>query len=201
MARPAHDFVGDAERIHDVEREQCDIRRLEDVAAGVEYEIGPLAGLTVEPISRRSVTFWPSRVNSFADNCMRASTLLPLATRRKFSTPVLRRARGSAVCRAIFTRVIASRKRGLTPSGQAAMQSPVSTQPLAQALAACGPSPKRTISSTPEITAFGVASPMPAGPVTGQISTHLPHWVQASSISAVRAAKAASKAVSAMASS
>ncbi len=41
------------------------------------------------------------------------------------------------------------------PSGQAAMQSPVSAQPLAHARATCGPSPKRTISSTPAITAFG----------------------------------------------
>ena len=31
------------------------------------------------------------------------------------------------------------------------------------------------MSNTPEITAFGVASPTPAGPVIGQISTHLPH--------------------------
>jgi hypothetical protein len=52
------------------------------------------------------------------------------------------------------------------------------------------------MSITPEITAFGVASPTPAGPVTGQISTHLPHFVQASSICSVRAVKAASKAVS-----
>ncbi len=94
------------------------------------------------------------------------------------------------------TRAIASRKRGLMPSGQAAMQSPVSAQPFAQAVEACGPSPKRTISNTPDITAFGVASPTPAGPVIGQISTHLPHLVQASSISPVRAVKAASKAVS-----
>ncbi len=78
------------------------------------------------------------------------------------------------------------------------MQSPVSAQPLAQAFAASGPSPMRTISSTPAITAFGAASPTPAGPVTGQISTHFPHFVQASSMSAVRAAKADSNAVSVM---
>src|SRR6185312_15600841 len=69
------------------------------------------------------------------------------------------------------------------------MQSPVSTQPFAQAFEACGPSPVRTMSSTPEITSCGTAS-TPAGPVTGQTSTHLPHFVQASSISAVRAASA-----------
>ncbi len=78
------------------------------------------------------------------------------------------------------------------------MQSPVSTQPFAQACEAAGPSPMRTISSTPEMTLSGEAAPTPAGPVTGQISTHLPHLVQASSISAVRAARPISNAVSVM---
>ena len=74
------------------------------------------------------------------------------------------------------------------------MQSPVSAQPLAQAREEAGPAPLRTMSSTPAITSFGSASPpTPSGAVIGQISTHLPHWVQASSISAVRAVKAASK--------
>src|SRR6185437_7575777 len=76
------------------------------------------------------------------------------------------------------------------------MQSPVSTQPFAQAFEAAGPSPVRTISSTPEITSCGEAAPTPAGSVTGQISTHLPHFVQASSIAPTRAVNAASKAVS-----
>ena len=44
MGRAAHDLIGDADRIHDVERQQRDVRRLEHVAAGVEYEIGFLAG-------------------------------------------------------------------------------------------------------------------------------------------------------------
>ena len=121
---------------------------------------------------------------------------MPSATRRKFSTPCLRRSRGSDVCRASATRVIASRKRGLMPSGHAAMQSPVSAQPFAQAIDEGCPSPVRRKSITPEITAIGVASPTPAGPVTGQISTHLPQRVQASSISSVRAAKAISNSVS-----
>src|SRR4029077_13538686 len=90
-------------------------------------------------------------------------------------------------------RAIASRKRGLTPSPHAAMQSPVSAQPLAQARDAIGPSPVRTISSTPEITLSGVASPTPAGFAIGQTSTHLPQRVEGASISAVRGARAASK--------
>jgi hypothetical protein len=76
------------------------------------------------------------------------------------------------------------------------MQSPLSAQPFAQANDASGPSPKRRISSTPPITLAGLASPTPAGPVMGQISTHLPHCVQASTISAVRAFKASSKVAS-----
>ena len=44
MGRAAHDLIGDAERIHDVERQQRDVRRLEHVAAGVEHEVGFLAG-------------------------------------------------------------------------------------------------------------------------------------------------------------
>jgi hypothetical protein len=78
------------------------------------------------------------------------------------------------------------------------MQSPVSAQPLAQAFEADGPSPARTISSTPAITLSGAALPTPAGFAIGQISTHLPQRVQASSIPAVRAARAVSKAVSVM---
>ena len=110
--------------------------------------------------------------------------------------PCLRLLRSSEDCLAIATRAIASRKRGLTPSSHAAMQSPVSAQPLAQAFEAEGPSPARKISSTPPITLSGAALPTPAGVAIGQISTHFPQRVQASSISAVRAARAASKAVS-----
>ena len=39
MGWPAHHPISDAERIHDVEREQRDVRGLEHVAAGVEHEI------------------------------------------------------------------------------------------------------------------------------------------------------------------
>ena len=43
MAWAAHHLIADAERIHDVEGEQRDMRRLEHVAAGVEHEIRRLA--------------------------------------------------------------------------------------------------------------------------------------------------------------
>jgi hypothetical protein len=54
------------------------------------------------------------------------------------------------------------------------------------------------VSSTPAITSSGAASPTPAGFAIGQTSTHFPHRVQASTISAVRAAKACSNAVPTM---
>ena len=45
MRRPAHDPIGDAERIHDVERGERHMRRLEHVAAGVEHEVRAFARL------------------------------------------------------------------------------------------------------------------------------------------------------------
>ncbi len=45
MTGAAHHLVGDAERVHDVEGEQRDVRRLEDVAAGIEHEIRRNVGL------------------------------------------------------------------------------------------------------------------------------------------------------------
>ena len=42
MGRPAHHLPGHAERVHDVEREQRDVRRLQHIAAGVEHEVRPL---------------------------------------------------------------------------------------------------------------------------------------------------------------
>src|SRR6266849_9250911 len=39
VRRSAHDPIGDAERIHHVERKQRDVRRLEDVATGIKHEI------------------------------------------------------------------------------------------------------------------------------------------------------------------
>src|SRR5712692_10089974 len=47
MARPAQHLVGDAERVHDVERGERDVRGLEHVAAGVEHEIRRLPSLTL----------------------------------------------------------------------------------------------------------------------------------------------------------
>ena len=45
MAGSAHDPIGNTERVHDVEREQRDVRGLEHVAAGVEHEIRRRVGL------------------------------------------------------------------------------------------------------------------------------------------------------------
>ena len=49
------------------------------------------------------------------------------------------------------------------------------------------------MSTTPASTVRGSASATPAASVIGQTSKHLPHWVQASAISAARPARADSK--------
>src|SRR6266567_6282279 len=74
------------------------------------------------------------------------------------------------------------------------MHSPLSTQELAHLREVSGPLPVRTMSSTPAMTSRGPASAMPAAPVIGQASKHLPHLVQASSIVSTRELKAVSKA-------
>src|SRR5262245_56058143 len=75
------------------------------------------------------------------------------------------------------------------------MHSPESTQELAHLRETSGPSPERTISSTPAIAACGSAPATPAAPVIGQASKHLPHLVQASSMASTRAVRAVSKAL------
>jgi hypothetical protein len=55
------------------------------------------------------------------------------------------------------------------------------------------------MSITPPITSSGAAFSIPAGLTLGQTSTHLPHRVQASTISSVRSAKAVSKLISCIA--
>src|SRR5262249_4367723 len=45
MCRATHDAIGDAELIHDVERGERHMRRLEDITAGVEHKIRRLARL------------------------------------------------------------------------------------------------------------------------------------------------------------
>src|SRR5436190_10442020 len=54
------------------------------------------------------------------------------------------------------------------------------------------------MSSTPETTACGSASPIPAAPVIGHAVKQAPHLVHASSMSSTRAARAASNAVALM---
>jgi hypothetical protein len=73
------------------------------------------------------------------------------------------------------------------------MQWPLSVQEEAHFREAVGPSPVRTRSMMPVMTSVGDASAMPAGATLVQASTHLPHRVQASSISPTRSARAASK--------
>src|SRR4030095_8915193 len=75
------------------------------------------------------------------------------------------------------------------------MHSPESTQALAHLRDASGPSPERTMSSTPALVAWGSASATPAAPVIGQASKHLPHLVQASSMASTRAVRAVSRAL------
>jgi hypothetical protein len=72
------------------------------------------------------------------------------------------------------------------------MQSPLSMQDAAHRRDTSGASPPRNKSITPDMTATGDASLRPAGATLGQASTHLPHLVQASSMSLVRAFSAAS---------
>src|SRR3954451_25195505 len=73
------------------------------------------------------------------------------------------------------------------------MHSPLSMQALDHVSDSFGRAPKRMMSSTPATTAFGSASPRPAGPAIGQAVKHAPHFVQASSMSSTRLSSAASK--------
>src|SRR4030081_3174452 len=123
---------------------------------------------------------------------MRDSTLTSWLSLRKPPPPRRRRAGGSLLFLTRATRAIASRKRGLTSSSQALMHSPLSTQELAHLRAASGPSPVRTMSSTPVMTACGEAV-TPAASVIGHTSTHLPQRVQESTIWSTRALKADSQ--------
>src|SRR5712691_5833129 len=66
-------------------------------------------------------------------------------------------------------------------------------QELAHWRDASGPFPDPTISMMPVMTLAGLASAIPAGPTLGHTSTHLPHRVQASSMSSTRAPNAVSK--------
>ena len=72
MRRPAHHLVGDAERVHDVERQERDVRRLEHVAAGIEDEIRPLAAGAVEPFAGLSPAGRAAPAAS-SSSCMRES--------------------------------------------------------------------------------------------------------------------------------
>src|SRR5229473_51470 len=73
------------------------------------------------------------------------------------------------------------------------MHSPLSIQDAAHLRDASGPAPLRKISSTPLIMSSELAPAMPAGFTLGQTSTHLPHRMQASSMSSTRWPRAVSK--------
>ena len=66
------------------------------------------------------------------------------------------------------------------------MHSPLAMQALAHFSDSAGPLPSRRMSSTPDTTAFGSASPRPAGAAIGQALKQAPHLVQASSMSSTR---------------
>ncbi len=72
------------------------------------------------------------------------------------------------------------------------MHSPLAMQDLAHFSDSAEPLPKRRMSSTPETTALGSASPNPAGPAIGQAVKQAPHLVQASSMSSTRLVRASS---------
>ena len=110
MGRAAHHPVGDAERVHDVERQQRDVRRLQDVAAGIEDEVGRLAALVRE---RRRPLPEP-RQHGFVELQARQhlDVLAQPAEALDAAAPALRQ-RSAAF--AMATRAIASMKRGLTP--------------------------------------------------------------------------------------
>jgi hypothetical protein len=75
----------------------------------------------------------------------------------------------------------------------ALIHSPLSMQDAAHLRDASGPLPVRTISRMPSMMSSDFLSEMPAGLTLGQTSTHLPHRVQASSISSTRSPRAVSK--------
>ena len=59
MGRPAHDPIGHPEGVHHIKRDQRHMRRLEHVAAGVEDEVRPLAGLGSRSILQSLVHLLP----------------------------------------------------------------------------------------------------------------------------------------------
>src|SRR5262249_10257534 len=78
---------------------------------------------------------------------------------------------------------------------QALMHSPLSMQALAHLRDISGPSPVRTMSRMPAIVVCGSAPATPAGSLMGQASKHLPHVVQASTMTSTRAESAVWKAL------
>ena len=88
MARTAQHLIGDAERIHDVERKQRNVRSLQHVAAGVEHEIrrrlglGVAAGLLAQPREQFVVELHLRNVGDVARDLAEAVDALTAPLRR-----------------------------------------------------------------------------------------------------------------------
>jgi hypothetical protein len=187
MGRPAHRPIGGADDIHDIERQQRDVRRLEHVAAGVEHEIRPrffpggvlrAVGLLPQPRQQLIVELHARDMGHVARDL--AETVDPhFALLPRF---VCRARHGGPRQR--------QHKAGIDAVIAGLMHSPERRQALAHVRAASLPSPWRRMSTTPASTARGSASATPAASVIGQTSKHLPHCVQASAMAAMRADKA-----------
>ena len=90
VGRAAHDLVVGADRIHDVEAQQRDVRRLEHVAAGVEHHVGQFGA-----VGGSLDGLCPSRISASSASCSRDSTPTSSPILRKWLTPALRRSRRS----------------------------------------------------------------------------------------------------------
>ena len=110
VGRPAHHLIVGADRVHDVEAEQRDVRRLQHVAAGVEHHVGQLGArrllrrLLAEPDQRVLGKLQPRQHADVLADLAELGDALPCAAR-----PV------RCSFRIIASRAIVSRKRGLTP--------------------------------------------------------------------------------------
>ena len=189
--RPAHHLISDAERIHDVEGEQRDMRRLQHIAAGVEHEVRRLGRhrsrrrFLAEPLQHR-------RHRAAIATAWSTSRLMSRNVVDALAAPlgqfVLAFAHGDARHRQQEARIDAVVARLDALAAEHA-----GGRPFARSL--------RPFAGADDVEhaaddVGGLASAMPAGFTLGQTSTHLPHCVQASSISSTRASSAVSNEIS-----
>ena len=133
--RSAHDPVRHSHRIQDVQAKQRDMRRLHQVAAGVEHQFGRLVRLVLRAEARQQI-----RAAVAAGTARgRRAVMAP-----KPANPVLRRAL-SGLRDAISSRAMVSMKRGSTPYWHFGMQCPLPEHTAAhRAASACSP-PRRMV--------------------------------------------------------